>query len=190
MRRRGDGHDRAADPGSAGSFLCLGPGWSSASNAPLRLHKIWVYEGGVRTPLIVRGPGVGRGGFRQAPGHVVDLVPTILALAGGKGGPPTPEAPPLPGRDLTPALGRDVPVARDALFYHHAGHRALRVGDWKIVSDQDRGASWHLFDLARDCGETTDLAAGHPERVREMAARWEAMEAEFRRQAGPAAARK
>jgi arylsulfatase A-like enzyme len=53
---RGDGHDPAADPGSAASYLCLGPGWASASNSPFRRHKIWVHERGISTPMIVHWP--------------------------------------------------------------------------------------------------------------------------------------
>ena len=86
---RGDGHDPAAPPGSAGSFLCLGPGWSSAANTPLRLHKSWVHEGGISTPLIVQWPaGIkARGELRRNPGHITDLVPTLLdwPAASGRG---------------------------------------------------------------------------------------------------------
>ena len=53
---RGEGHDPNAPPGSAASFLCLGPGWSSAANTPFRRHKTWVHEGGISTPLIVHWP--------------------------------------------------------------------------------------------------------------------------------------
>ena len=53
---RGDGHDVTAAPGSAKTFLCLGPGWSTAANTPLRLHKSWVHEGGIASPLIVCWP--------------------------------------------------------------------------------------------------------------------------------------
>jgi arylsulfatase A-like enzyme len=54
---RGDGHDPSAPPGSAATYLGLGPGWSSCSNTPLRLHKSWVHEGGIASPLIVHWPG-------------------------------------------------------------------------------------------------------------------------------------
>ena len=68
---RGDGNDRSAAPGSAGSFLCLGPGWSSAGNAPFRRHKVWTHEGGISTPLIVHWPaGIsGRGELRHDVGR-------------------------------------------------------------------------------------------------------------------------
>jgi arylsulfatase len=188
---RGDGHDRSAPPGSAGTFLCLGPGWSTAANTPLKLHKTWVHEGGISTPLIVHWPaGIkAQGELRHDAGHVIDLVPTLLELAGGtwtedwKGA----RAPPLPGRSLVPALKKDGAVKRDYLFFHHEGHRALRVGDWKLVSLRPDGDSWELYDLSSDRCERNNLAARQPDRVREMAARWNALERLFREQAGPAA---
>ena len=81
---RDDGHDPSAPPGSAASHLCLGPGWSTVANTPFRRHKTWVHEGGISTPLIVHWPqGIAaRGELRHDPGHVIDLVPTILEAAG------------------------------------------------------------------------------------------------------------
>ena len=78
---RSDGHDPAAPRGSAASYLCLGPGWSTTCNTPFRRHKTWVHEGGISTPLVVHWPGRVKdpGAFRINPGHVVDIVPTILA---------------------------------------------------------------------------------------------------------------
>ena len=83
---RGGGHDKTAPPGSAKTFLCLGPPWASAANTPLRLHKSYVHEGGISTPLIVHWPrGIAaRGELRHDPGHLIDLAPTILELAGGR----------------------------------------------------------------------------------------------------------
>ncbi|MCB9871339.1 MAG: arylsulfatase [Planctomycetes bacterium] len=176
---RGDGHDPRAAPGSAGSFLCLGPGWSSAANTPFRRHKTWVHEGGIATPLIVHWPGgiAARGALRRTPGHVVDLVPTILARCGGSP-PATAMAPPRPGRDLSPAFADDCVVARESLWWSHDGHRALRVGDLKWVVA--RGEPAQLFDLAVDRAEAHDLAAAQPQRVRAMAAEWQAQEDAFR----------
>ena len=80
---RGDGHEASAPDGSADKFLCLGPGWSSAANTPVRRHKTWVHEGGIATPLIAHWPqGIAaRGELRHNPGHVIDVVPTILGVA-------------------------------------------------------------------------------------------------------------
>ncbi len=171
---RGDGHDPAAAPGSAASFLCLGPGWSTAANTPLRRHKIWTHEGGISTPLVVHWPRgiVARGELRSAPGHVIDFVPTLLQLA-GLTPPPREGAPAFPGRSLVPAFAADVSIERDFLFFQHAGNRALRGGDWKLVASKPAPTAWALYDLATDRGETNDLAAEHPQRVREMAAIWE-----------------
>ena len=82
---RGDGHDPAAPPGSARTFLGLGPGWSTNSNAPFRLHKSWLHEGGIASPLIVHWPnGIkDRNALRHDPCHFIDVVPTLVDLAGG-----------------------------------------------------------------------------------------------------------
>src|SRR5690606_32565596 len=79
---RDGGHDPNAAPGRAATYLCLGPGFSSAANTPFRRHKTWVHEGGISTPLIVHWPaGIqARGEFRRTPGHVIDFVPTILDI--------------------------------------------------------------------------------------------------------------
>ena len=186
---RGSGHDPAAPPGSWKSFLCLGPGWASASNAPFRRHKIWVHEGGISTPLIVHWPkGIAaRGELRRAAGHVIDFAPTLLELAGASPSGARSDAggPPFPGRSLVPLFARDAAVERDFLFFHHEGNRALRMGDWKLVSAQEDDGVWELHDLARDRCEMVDVAAERPEQVRRMEARWKELEAEYRRQAGP-----
>jgi arylsulfatase len=183
---RGDGHDPTARPGSAKSFLCLGPGWASASNAPFRRHKIWVHEGGISTPLIVHWPkGIAaRGELRHNPGHVIDFVPTLLELTGARrAGESGGEAPPLPGRSLVPALAKDGTVHREWLFFHHEGNRALRMGNWKLVSAREDQNIWELFDLAKDRCERFDLAAQQPETVRRLEAKWNELEKQFRRAA-------
>lgn len=185
---RGDGHDPAAPIGSAGSFLGIGPGWSTAANTPFRLHKSWVHEGGISTPLIVHWPrGIkARGELRRDVGHVIDIIPTILDINDAH---PEPSwngqpAPPLPGRSLVPAFG-DGRVERDFLFFSHIGNRALRDGDWKLVSSKEFDNQWELYNLADDRCEENDLAAKEPDRVRQMAERWEELNAEFQCQAGP-----
>jgi arylsulfatase A-like enzyme len=184
---RDDGHDPAAPAGSAASHLCLGPGWSSVANTPFRRHKTWVHEGGIATPLIAHWPRAiaARGELRHDPGHVIDLVPTILAAAGAResADPPVTEAasgraaPPRPGKSLLPAFARDGSVAHEAIWWEHEGNRAIRVGDWKLVAA--RGGRWELYDLAADRTETRDLATAQPDRVRELAARWQRMHDEF-----------
>jgi len=188
---RGEGHDPGAPAGSWRSFLCLGPGWASASNTPFRWHKIWTHEGGIATPLIVHWPqGIkARGQFRRDPGHVVDFVPTLLDLAGARitnswnGA----TAPPLPGKSLALAFRKDGTVKRDFIFFHHEGNRALRMGDWKLVSACEQGDQWELYHLGKDRSEIHDLSAQQPERARRMESRWEELEQTFRGQYSPAA---
>ncbi len=171
---RNGGHDPQASPGSAATYLCLGPGFSSAANTPWRRHKTWVHEGGISSPLIVHWPrGIAaRGELRHNPTHFVDVVPTVLELAGGKRPAKWEDVPvpPAPGKSLAPAFARDGAVPRDTLWWLHEGNRALRVGDWKIVAAKDE--PWELYDLAADRSETKNLASVHPRRVRDMAQRW------------------
>jgi arylsulfatase A-like enzyme len=179
---RGDGHDPQAAPGSAATYLCLGPGWSSAANTPFRRHKTWVHEGGISTPLIAHWPkGISaKGELRHNPAHLIDIVPTVLQLAGVK----RPETwndqpvPPPPGRSLLPAFAQDGVVTHDALWWQHEGNRAVRVGDWKLVAAGE-DSPWELYDLKADRGETQNQAAAMPEKVRELAAVWTTLHAEI-----------
>jgi len=194
---RDDGHDQSLPPGSAGTHLCLGPGWSTVANTPFRMHKTWVHEGGICTPLVVHWPsGIqARGELRRNPGHVIDVVPTVLEIAGGK----RPESfngqavPAPPGRSLAPAFTKDNSVAHDYLWWAHEGSRAIRVGDWKLVAaspsmrgrgggnaqEEQKPGPWELFNLAEDRAETNNLADKMPEKARELADLWSQKEAEF-----------
>src|SRR5262249_38000048 len=89
--------------------------------------------------------------------------------------------PALPGRSLVPALAKDVRIDRDPIFFKHQGNRALRSGDWKIVASGPE-SPWELYDLANDRGEMRDLASAQPERVKELAALWEARDREYQKQ--------
>lgn len=178
---RADGHDGSAPPGSARSHLCLGPGWSSAANTPFRLHKSWVHEGGIASPLIVHWPaGIARGGgLRHNPCHFVDVLPTLVDLAGGKpGGLGLAGAPPLAGTSLAPAFARDHSVHHDFLYFNHSSNRALRVGDWKLVAAGARGP-WELYNLRTDRCEQVNLAGRESTRVGGMAALWKRWDDEF-----------
>jgi arylsulfatase len=173
MVRHG-GHDPKATPGSAPTYLCLGPGFSSAANTPFRRHKTWVHEGGICTPFIAHWPqGIAaRGELRNEPVHFIDVLPTIVELTGAKlpatvDGEPVP---PRPGKSLVPAFAKEGALERECLWWLHEGNRAIRVGNWKLVAAKDQ--PWELYDLSADRSELHDLAAAHPDRVRELAARW------------------
>jgi arylsulfatase A-like enzyme len=172
---RDGGHDPQAEPGSAATYLSLGPGFSSAANTPHRRHKTWVHEGGISTPLIAHWPAgiAAHGELRRTPAHIVDIVPTLLEIAGvtkpadWKGQP----IPPAPGKSLVPALQADVTIERPSLWWLHEENKAIRVGDFKLVAA--KGDAWALYDLKTDRAEQNDLSAKMPEKVKELADLWQ-----------------
>jgi len=174
---RDDGHQPSAAPGSASTYFCLGPGWSNMSNTPFRRHKTWVQEGGSCTPLIAHWPDgiTARGELRHTYGHVIDIVPTILDLAGIASDSLRKVA--LPGQSLRPLFEGEADWQRP-IWYYHEGNRALRVGDWKIVADKD--IPWELFNLEEDRTESNNLAESNPSKVVEMENLWNNMLSEIR----------
>lgn len=164
-------------PGSISSYVFEGRSWATLSNTPLRRYKCINHEGGISTPLIVHWPARIKavGQLRQQPGHVVDIMPTCLELAGTqyprefKGQPILP----MEGQSLLPAILANQPIARDALCWEHEGNAAIRVGDWKLVRLHYNGP-WELYDLKTDRTELHNRAGSQPELVRELAAKWEA----------------
>jgi arylsulfatase len=175
---RADGHDKTVPPGSARSYLGLGPGWASNSNAPFRLHKSWVNEGGIASPLIVHWPsGIQeQNKLRHNPSHFVDVLPTLVDLAGGNTA--IEGAPALAGRSLVPVLQKDGAAPHDYLYFNHNHNRAIRVGDWKLIATGDDGP-WELYDLGKDRCEQHNLAAAHPDRAKQLAAQWKERDDEF-----------
>jgi arylsulfatase len=165
-------------PGGPNSNLYLGMNWAALNNTPLRRFKHFTHEGGISTPLIAQWPlGIPRNRHNKLepqPGHLVDLMATVVDVTGAK----YPRAfkgrtiQPMEGVSLRPAFaGR--PLKRpQPIFWEHEGNRAIRSGKWKLVSKySDR---WELYDIAADRVERDDLAAKHPDIVRRLAAEWEA----------------
>ncbi len=162
-------------PGSADTYTTYGRGWAHLSNTPLRRYKHWTHEGGIAVPFFVHWPArlaARAGAIVTAPAHVIDLAPTLDEIA--RGGAATPlEAsvgPELRGTSLLPLLRGEEPATPRTLYWEHEGHRAIAEGDWKLVSRWPFG--WELYDLANDRSETNDLASSNPERVEQMAAKW------------------
>jgi arylsulfatase A-like enzyme len=152
---------------------------SPTSNLPLRAGKGWNYEGGLRTPLIVRVPGrVRPGSLSDTPVISNDLYPTLLELSGIA--PPPGQA--LDALSLVPLLDAKGSLPERPLYWHYPHYSnqggrpagALRLGSWKLVEWFEDGRL-ELFDLAADPGEERDLAPSMPEKaaaLRKQMADW------------------
>ncbi len=170
-----DGRDTSQIPGPKTSYTYVGPAWAWVHNTPFRRYKTWAHEGGIATPLIVRWPGrVKPGSLSHELGHVMDLMPTCLEMAGLSWPQTLGERRVLPpeGRSLLPTLeGRFWPKARE-LFWGQHGNRAVRQGRWKLVWDAEN-RRWELYDTETDRTERNDLAGQHPDLVRQLSAAYE-----------------
>ena len=171
-------------PGPDSSWVTYGEEWANVSNTPFRSYKHWTHEGGIATPLIIHWPkGItAKGQLRTQPGHLIDIMATCLAITGVnypnqyKGN----EIQPYEGVSLLPAFANKN-LKREELFWEHEGNRALRVGNWKIVSRVQKNkvftpsdeTAWELYDLEKDPTETSNLALRFPEKVKSLAAKWE-----------------
>lgn len=148
--------------GTRGSFESIGKEWAYLSNSPLRGFKDQLFEGGISSPFIVWGiDGQKQGSVVRGTGHVIDLAPTIYELAGAKyptryqGNP----IKPLAGVSLLSVITGNSEIAERSqpLFWEHAGNRAIRQGDWKLVSHYPN-LDWSVYNISEDRGETKDLS--------------------------------
>ncbi|MFK7844071.1 MAG: sulfatase [Rhodothermales bacterium] len=146
---------------------------SRAFNGPFRSGKGFLWEGGIREPLIVRWPGkVGAATQTTVPVTSVDFYPTILEIAGAK----DIAGHESDGLSLVPLLEGNEGWSRDAIYWHYPHYSnagatptaAIRVEDWKLMAFFEDG-HFELFNLVDDPGETTDVSAEEAERTRVMA---------------------
>ncbi|NIK61996.1 arylsulfatase [Kribbella shirazensis] len=167
------GNSPGISPGTADTYTSYGQAWANLSNTPFRRYKRWVHEGGIATPLIVSWPAGGlTGDVIHAPHQLTDIAPTLLEATGvpalaERDGEPVPA---LPGASMLGLLRGGEPVEHD-LFWEHIGNAAIRSGDWKLVREYE--GPWELYDLSADRSESNDLSAQHPDRVQDLADRWQ-----------------
>lgn len=173
--RPGSGPDNP--PGPHDTFAAYGLAWATVSNTPLRGTKSTGYEGGIRTPLVVRWPDVIRKGgqLTDQAGHVIDFMATFLDVAGVSypndfhGRKPVP----LEGKSLLPVFEGRERDGHDVLCWSVPRHHVIRMGNWKAARDR-KGGPWQLFNLKSDGTETVNLADREPDRVKHLAAHFEA----------------
>lgn len=172
------GHDfwgNGVTPGGEDSYQSYGRSWANASNTPFRLHKHWVHEGGISTPLIVRWPQVIQkgGNITDQPGHIVDIMATLVDISGAeypsiyKGN----TIQPLEGKSLLPVMKGQPRDPHHYLFWEHEKNKAVRRGKWKLVAEA--GKEWELYDIEKDRSEMNNLIAKYPVIFMELKSAWE-----------------
>jgi arylsulfatase A-like enzyme len=165
-------------PGAADTYIAYGEHWANVSNTPFREYKHWSHEGGISSPLIAHWPqGLSKdvhNKLNNTPAHLIDIMATCVDLAGAKY-PQTFQGQniqPLEGVSLAPAFQAKPITRQQPLFWEHEGNRAVRQGDWKLVSKHP--GEWELYNIASDRTEMNNLAKQEPARVTELATAWEA----------------
>ena len=173
----------------SGWSISQGACWAAYSNAPFRMYKKFVHEGGIATPLIAHWPkGIASPGRieKEAIVHLVDVFPTLLDLSGATQ-PQTRKKLPVPelvGKSFAKHLKDASATAEErTLFWQHENNSAIREGDWKLVTFNDRrDDGWELYQLRggtrTDRGEAQNLAEEQPQRVSDMKAKWKRWAAE------------
>jgi arylsulfatase/uncharacterized sulfatase len=162
--------------GEPGSLNFIGTEWATATASPGWLFKFYVSEGGIHVPLIISGPGVKPGTRAAALAFVTDVTPTLLDLADV----PVADGPgvvTITGKSLRSLLeGDPAPVhgPDEGVGVEVSGNSALFLGDHKLLRNASRwgDGEWHLYDLARDPGETDDLIHKQPERATKLMAEY------------------
>lgn len=176
-------------PGPADTYIAYGQEWANVSNTPFREYKHWVHEGGIATPLIISWPEKlkANGEIRRQPSHVIDIMATCLDVAGAS----YPESEngskitPLEGKSLVPTILKNKNIDRQAIYWEHEGNRAVRMGNWKLVSKGKLSnggygtwknvefGPWELYNMEEDRVEIHDLSDEQPDLTEEMASMWQ-----------------
>ncbi len=174
-------HDNSlVNLGKPGSHHAYGPGWAHAGSGPLGMFKMTVAQGGIRSPLIVAGPGIVPGEITDAFAYVIDIKPTILDMIGAE----HPDT--YNGREVEPMLGRSLMGVLsgsaeraygpdEVMGGEMVGNKWIRRGDYKalLVPPPYGDGQIRLYNVAEDPGETRDLSAEMPDLLQELVAAWD-----------------
>jgi arylsulfatase A-like enzyme len=171
IKNRGNYRTTTGITGNPDSFDAYEYNWANVSNTPFRWFKHWVHEGGISSPCIVWFPRmIEAGRMDDRPAHIIDIMPTFVELAGGiyPGSFNGHTVKPMMGKSLVPVLKNNNIEWERTLFWEHEGNRAVRQGDWKLVSRYDPNAGgftpWELYNLT----ELNDLSSELPDKTNEM----------------------
>ena len=136
-------------------------------NRPYRGWKLTQFQGGLRVPYVAKWPGhITAATQYQQPVSSIDILPTVVAAAGGK----LPTDRPIDGVNLLPYLGKDALVQpQRALFWRDGPYRAVQENGWKLIASEQPKKDW-LFNLKDDPTEKTNLAAQQPDKLAQMRA--------------------
>ncbi|MGB0369931.1 MAG: arylsulfatase [Opitutales bacterium] len=159
------------EPWKAHSYYVYDSSWATVGNTPLLHYKQTQHEGGISTPFIAHWPQglTATGTWERSQAHVIDVMATCLKISGAQY-PNSSDIEPLQGKSLIPLFRGKTREPHEELYFRFGLCRALRQGDWKIVSFY--GHKWELYNIAEDRFEQYNLSDVHPERVKAMAARW------------------
>ncbi len=161
-------------PGDVLTYQSYDKPWANVSNAPFRLFKHYVHEGGISTPLIAHWPAkITNPHIVHEPCHVVDVLPTILEATGASylselGGH---EIQPLEGEGFLDALTGKAWQREQPIFFEHEGNCAIRAGQFKLV--KKHGEPWELYDMEADRTELNDLAGKNTPLEADLLARYD-----------------
>jgi len=173
---------RLDDIGGPDSHCNIPWGWAQAGNTPLKWYKQNTHGGGVRDPLVMTWPAglKAAGETRDQFCHAIDVAPTILDALGIETPQVVAGVPQMPvhGVSLVPTFAdRAADLARGAQYFEMLGHRGIWKDGWKAVTHHAPGVAfdddrWELYRLSEDFSEHDDLAASHPEKLKEMVDLW------------------
>ena len=168
--------DRSVMAGPNDVWQSYGLPWANVSDTPFRLYKHFTHEGGIAVPFIARWPDVihHTNIISHELAHVTDIMATAIEVAGTEHSTNHQGHAilPLEGKSLVPLLEGKTRPQTTPIFWEHEGHRAVRLGQWKLVSRNKQ--PWELYDVEADRTELKDLAASDPNRVNELSSLYEA----------------
>lgn len=176
-------HDNSLENmGRENTYISTGPEWAQASSTPFYLFKALTTEGGLRSPLIVTGLNAAKGQVSAKYANITDVAPTLLDVIGVEVTTPADKVK-MTGESFKAELAKPNKKhvgPKEPRIIENMGSKSVRYGNFKALANSTFGnlqgindpkivrSTWQLFDLAKDPGETTDLAAKNPKMLKKL----------------------